>query len=57
MNKGSCTVECRSTDGRGNCKDLFLQEGDQLILEGTGGVVLSYSATTADPATVITITN
>jgi len=54
VKKGCCTVACRSTDGRDNCKDLFLQEGDELVLEGAGGgVVLSYSVTTSDPATVI----
>lgn len=51
--KGSCTIQCNSVDGRNNTKDL-LKQGDTIVLEaGQGGVVLNYSATTTEAATVI----
>ncbi len=52
--KGSCTIQCNSVDGRNNTKDLLLKQGDTIVLEaGQGGVVLNYSATTTEAATVI----
>lgn len=60
MVRGSCIIECKSTDGRANKHEVCLKEGDHIVLQADqGGVVsqtLCYTASTADPGTVIATT-